>query len=122
MYNRPSGNEYGARSSTGWKRPGKGGLFWSWKALEYSLVVGAFLIAFAVWFIPNWTESPEMKALEAAVNERKAARLAYEARQAEAKREAEELGLVYLPVPPELHDEAKKKGVALNPDGTPKAP
>lgn len=85
-----------------------------------SLVIGAFLIAFAVWFIPNWTESPEMKALEAAVKERREARLAYEAREAEAKRLAEEQGLVYLPVPPQLQDEARKQGVRLNPDGTPR--
>ncbi len=95
------------------------GFFWSWKALEYSLVVGAFLLAFGIWFIPNWTESPEMKALEQAVKERKEARLAYEARMAEEKRVAQELGLVYLPVPAHLQDEAKKQGVPLNPDNTP---
>ncbi len=101
------------------KRPNSP-FFHSWKALEFSLVIGAFLIAFAVWFIPNWTQSPEMKALEAAVNERKAARMAYDARVAAAKKEAEEKGLVYLPVPEHLKDEAEKQGVELNPDGTPK--
>jgi hypothetical protein len=71
-------------------------MIWTLKALDYALVVAAFLAAGAIWFIPNWSQGEDMKALEKAVNERKAQRLAYEAEQARIAEERERLGLVYL--------------------------
>ena len=84
---------------------------WTWKALDWSLVVGAFLAALAIFFMPNWREGDEMKALEKAVNERKAARLAYEAREAAREQERQELGLVYyLPAAPRAAEPAPAPG------------
>lgn len=68
----------------------------SWKFFEALIVVGAFAVALAVWFIPNWAESDTMKKLEAAVNERKELRLRLEAEAAQAEAERERLGLVYF--------------------------
>jgi len=72
----------------------------SWKFFDLALVIAAIIVGFAVWFIPNFKNSPEMKSLVAIQNERREAWSAYEARQAEIKKEQEELGLVFLPPPP----------------------
>jgi hypothetical protein len=80
---------------------------WTWKWLDLAIVIAAVAIGFAVFFIPNFMNSDEMKNLVAASNERKAAQAAYKAQQAEIKREQEELGLVYLPPPPQLQDKQK---------------
>lgn len=69
---------------------------WTWKWFDLAIVIGAVLIATAVWFIPNFMNSPEMKELVATSNERKARLEAYEKQQAEIKREQEELGLVFV--------------------------
>ncbi len=69
----------------------------TWKYFDGLIVVGALLIGFLVWFIPNFKDSKEMRDLYQAANERKDR---IEARAAEEKRvakEREDLGLVYLP-------------------------
>lgn len=68
----------------------------SWKFFEALIVIGAFAVALAVWFIPNWAESDTMKRLEEAVNERKENRLRWEAEQAQIAADRERLGLVYF--------------------------
>jgi hypothetical protein len=74
---------------------------WTWKWFDVAIVIGAVAIGFAVFFLPNFMNSKEMKDLVAASNERRAAKAAYEAQQAEIKREQEELGLVFLSPAPE---------------------
>ena len=69
----------------------------SWKFFDLLVAVAAVIVGCAVWFIPNFMNSPEMKDLVATQNERKQALRAYEARQAEMKKEQEELGLVFIP-------------------------
>lgn len=85
---------------------------WTWKWLDVAIVIGAVAIGFAVFFIPNFMNSKEMKDLVAISNERRAAKAAYEAQQAEIKREQEELGLVFVSpspkTPPQTPPATKK--------------
>ena len=74
---------------------------WTWKWFDILVVVGAVAIGFAVFFIPNFMNTKEMKDFLAVQEERKAALAAYEARQAEIKREQDELGLVFVTPTPE---------------------
>jgi hypothetical protein len=69
---------------------------WTWKWFDILVVIGAVAIGFAVFFIPNFMNTKEMKEFVAVQEERRAALAAYEARQAEIKREQEELGLVFV--------------------------
>jgi hypothetical protein len=69
---------------------------WTWKWLDLAIVIAAVILGLAVWFIPNMMNSKEMKDLVAVSNERKAVHEAYLKRQAEIKKEQEELGLVFL--------------------------
>lgn len=89
---------------------------WTWKWFDLAIVIGAVVIATAVWFIPNFMNSPEMKGLVAASNERKARLEAYEKQQAEIEREREELGLVFvsptLPAEPQRRAPPKKSDSA----------
>jgi len=78
---------------------------WTWKWLDLAIVIAAVIIGLAVWFIPNMMNSKEMKNLVAVTNERKAVHEAYLKRQAEIKKEQEELGLVYLSPPPQPSDQ-----------------
>jgi hypothetical protein len=80
----------------------------SWRFFDLIVAIAALVIGCAVWFIPNFMNSPEMKKLVAVQNERKQAVRAYEARQAEIKKEQEELGLVFLPPPPAAKPAPKK--------------
>ena len=84
---------------------------WTWKWLDVAIVIGAVAIGFAVFFIPNFMNSKEMKDLVAVDKQRRAAAAAYKAEQAEIKREQEELGLVFLSPPPDasLEKPAPKK-------------
>jgi len=84
----------------------------SWKFFDLAMVIAAIIVGCAVWFIPNFMNSPDMKNLIATQNERKQERLAYEARQAEVKKEHEELGLVFLPPPPAAKPLPGKSGPA----------
>src|SRR6185503_9275212 len=72
----------------------------SWRFFDLAMVIAAIIVGCAVWFIPNFMNSPDMKKLVATQNDRKQAWRAYEARQAEIKKEQEELGLVFIPPPP----------------------
>ncbi|MBI1358794.1 MAG: hypothetical protein GC155_00755 [Alphaproteobacteria bacterium] len=76
---------------------------WTWKFFDALLVVGAVVLGLGIWLIPNWTESPTFKKMEAAVMERRDARLAREAEQARIKaindahkKKDEEEGIVYF--------------------------
>jgi hypothetical protein len=72
----------------------------SWRFFDLAIVIAAIIAGCTVWFIPNFMNSPEMKKLVASQNERKQVLRTYQARQAETKKEQEELGLVFLPPPP----------------------
>src|SRR5688572_2133883 len=84
----------------------------SWKFFDLIVAVAAVIVGCAVWFIPNFMNSSEMKDLVASQNERKEAVRAYEARQAQIKKEQEELGLVFLPPPPAAKPAPGKAGPA----------
>jgi hypothetical protein len=73
---------------------------WTWKYFDMLIVVGAVAIGIGVWFIPNFTESDKMKALEAAVAERREAQSAAEAEKTRKAVEQEELGIVYFGASP----------------------
>jgi hypothetical protein len=81
----------------------------TWKYFDLAIVIGAVIIGCAVWFIPDMMSTPKMKELVANANERKERIAAYQAQQAEIKREQEELGLVFLPPPPAEQKVAPKK-------------
>jgi hypothetical protein len=63
------------------------------------LVVAAVVVGFLVWFIPNFRETKEYKALEQSAIERRERREAREAEQARIDKEREDLGIVYFPPP-----------------------
>ena len=76
---------------------------WTWKFFDALLVVGAIVLGLGVWLIPNWTDSPTFKKMEAAVMERHEARLAREAEEARIKaindaheKKDKEEGIVYF--------------------------
>lgn len=76
---------------------------WTWKFFDALLVVGAVVLGLGIWLIPNWTDSPSFKKMEAAVMERREARLAREAEDARIeainaahKKKDEAEGIVYF--------------------------
>ena len=76
-------------------------MVWTWRWFDYSLAVMAVIGGFAIWFVPNFENSPEIKKLYAEQRALKEARLQREAIVAEIKKEQEELGLVFIAPPPE---------------------
>jgi hypothetical protein len=80
---------------------------WTWKWFDLMIVLGALVLGFAVFFLPSFENSKGMKEAVAAEKQRKAALAAYEARQAETKREQEELGLVFLSPEPQQSQQQK---------------
>jgi hypothetical protein len=79
-----------------------------WKWFDVAVVIAAVAIGFAVFFIPSIRNSDNMKELVKVDNERRAAKAAYDKRQAEIKREQDELGLVFLaPLPKEPANQTK---------------
>lgn len=81
----------------------------TWKYFDLAIVIAAVIVGCAVWFIPDMMSSPKVKELVANANERKERIAAYQAQQAEIKKEQEELGLVFIPPPPEVQKVAPKK-------------
>ncbi len=81
----------------------------TWKYFDLAIVIAAVIVGCAVWFIPDMMSSPKVKALVDSANERKARIAAYQAQQAEIKKEQEELGLVFLPPPPAEQKAPPKK-------------
>jgi hypothetical protein len=79
---------------------------WTWRWFDYSIAIVAVIAGFAIWFVPNFENSPEIKKLYAEQRALKEARLKREAIAAEIKKEQEELGLVFIGPPAE---EAKKE-------------
>jgi hypothetical protein len=78
---------------------------WTWRWFDYSIAIVAVIAGFAIWFVPNFENSPEIKKLYAEQKALKEARLKREAIAAEIKKEQEELGLVFIAPPAE---ESKK--------------
>ena len=74
---------------------------WTWRWFDYSIAIVAVVGVFAIWFVPNFENSPEIKKLYAEQRALKEQRLKYEAQQAEIKKEHEELGLVFIGPPAE---------------------
>ena len=74
---------------------------WTWRWFDYSIAIVAVIGGFAIWFVPNFENSPEIKKLYAEQRALKEQRLKYEAQQAEIKKEHEELGLVFIGPPAE---------------------
>jgi hypothetical protein len=74
---------------------------WTWRWLDYSIAIAAVIAGFAIWFVPNFENSPEIKKLYAEQKALKETRLKYEAQQAEIKKEREDLGLVFIGPSPE---------------------
>jgi hypothetical protein len=72
---------------------------WTWRWFDYSIAIVAVIGGFAVWFLPNFENSPEIKKLYAQQRELKEARLKREAEAARIKKEQEELGLVFISPP-----------------------
>ena len=73
---------------------------WTWRWFDYSIAIVAVIAGFAIWFVPNFENSPEIKKLYAQQRELKEARLKQEAQEAAIKKEQEELGLVFIAPPP----------------------
>jgi hypothetical protein len=69
---------------------------WTWRWFDYSIAIAAVIGGFAIWFVPNFENSPEIQKLYAEQRALKEQRLKYEAQQAEIKKEREELGLVFI--------------------------
>ena len=86
---------------------------WTWRWFDYAIVIVAVIAGFAVWFIPSFESSPEIRKLYAQQRELKERRLQYAAQQAEIKKEREELGLVYIGPP---DDAAKPAASAKKPN------
>jgi hypothetical protein len=76
----------------------------TWKWFDLLIVVGAVVIGVGVWFIPPIDSDPEVQAFYAKQREIKERRLAREAEAARIAQEREELGLVFIPPPPETAD------------------
>ena len=74
---------------------------WTWRWLDYSIAIVAVIAGFAIWFVPNFENSPEIRELYAEQKALKEARLKREAIAAEIKKEQEELGLVFIGPPAE---------------------
>ena len=74
---------------------------WTWRWFDYSIAIVAVIAGFAIWFVPNFENSPEIQKLYAQQRELKEARLKREAIAAEIKKEQEELGLVFISPSPE---------------------
>ncbi len=74
---------------------------WTWRWFDYSIAIMAVIAGFAIWFVPNFENSPEIKKLYAEQQALKEARLKREAIAAEIKKEQEELGLVFIGPPDE---------------------
>ena len=74
---------------------------WTWRWFDYSIAIVAVIAGFAIWFVPNFENSPEIKKLYAEQKALKEARMKREAIAAEIKKEREELGLVFIGPPPE---------------------
>ena len=74
---------------------------WTWRWFDYSIAIVAVIAGFAIWFVPNFENSPEIRKLYAEQRALKEQRLKYEAQQAEIKKEQEELGLVFIGPPAE---------------------
>ena len=79
---------------------------WTWRWFDYSIAIVAVIAGFAIWFVPNFENSPEIRKLYAEQKALKEQRLKYEAQQAEIKKEREDLGLVFIEP---SADEAKKE-------------
>ncbi len=84
-----------------------------WKYLTYILIAVALITGFGVWFMPNKWAEPEIAASMAEQEELRALRKARLAREAEEKRQADELGLIYIepgtnPFPTEPPEKAQK--------------
>lgn len=67
-----------------------------WKYFNYIIIAVALITGFGVWFMPNKWAEPEIAASMAEQEELRALRKARLAREAEEKREADELGLIYI--------------------------
>ena len=76
-------------------------MVWTWRWFDYSIAIVAVIAGFAIWFVPNIENSPEIRKLYAEQRALKEARLKREAQVAEIKKEQEELGLVFIAPPPE---------------------
>lgn len=87
--------------------PMKLGISWTWRWFDYSLAIVAVVAGFAIWFVPNFENSPEIRKLYAEQKALKEARLKREAIAAEIKKEQEELGLVFIG--PSPAEEPKKQ-------------
>ena len=77
------------------------GISWTWRWFDYSIAIVAVIAGFAIWFVPNFENSPEIKKLYAEQQALKEARLKREAIAAEIKKEREDLGLVFIGPPAE---------------------
>ena len=82
---------------------------WTWRWFDYSIAIVAVIAGFAIWFVPSFENSPEIKKLYAEQRALKEARLKREAIAAEIKKEQEELGLVFIGPPPEEPKKAPSK-------------
>jgi hypothetical protein len=82
---------------------------WTWRWFDYSIAIVAVIAGFAIWFVPNFENSPEIKKLYAEQRALKEARLKREAQAAEIKKEQDELGLVFIGPPPEEPRKAPQK-------------
>ena len=69
---------------------------WTWRWFDYSIAIVAVIAGFAIWFVPNFENSPEIQKLYAQQRELKEARLKREAIAGEIKKEQQELGLVFI--------------------------
>jgi hypothetical protein len=76
-------------------------MVWTWRWFDYSIAIVAVIAGFAIWFVPNFENSPEIRKLYAEQQALKEARLKREAQVAEIKKEQEDLGLVFIAPPPE---------------------
>jgi sugar phosphate permease len=83
----------------------------TWKFFDMLIVAAAIALGFAIWFIPNFANSPEMKKLVAIAdhrfevkkhNKEEAERRAKEKAEAAAAlaKEREEQGLIFIAPPP----------------------
>lgn len=98
----------------------------TWKYFDMLIVLGALLLGSAVWFIPNFTQSPEFVAMQKTAEQRKAAKAASEAAKmaedARLKKQHEEEGIVYFGPTDKFFpgDHAREKPVTPTPTPAPK--
>jgi hypothetical protein len=82
---------------------------WTWRWFDYSIAIVAVIAGFAIWFVPSFKNSPEIKKLYAQQKELKEMRLKRQAAEAEIRKEHEELGLVFIGPPPAQKQPAVKE-------------